>query len=165
MADPSFDVAKLKVQVTAMWRKGGGDTLVKAMSRGRQPAEGRMIGYCTTIKYLAGRTPGQMEDILGFRRDTTLKDGAEIFLVSPLPAPDQFVFRAYSYLPAGKPQIDGRVIHEDYPPGSGAPQWELDGYPQSGLRWLRTVLPGEQFVIRYASLPTNPPVFIANTPR
>ena len=163
MTAPSFDIPKLKTQVTSMWRQGGENTLVKVMPKGQHPDDARMTGYCTTIKYVAGRTPAQMEDILGFRQGTKLAGGAAIFLVSPLPAPDQFAFRSYSTLPAGVAQIDGKVLDKDYPPGLGAPQWELDRYPQSGLHWLQTVLPGETFVIRYAVLPANPPVFISNT--
>ena len=164
MTSPTFDEARLKTQVTEMWRQGGGNTLAKVMSKGLRPNDARMVGYCTTIKYLAGRTPAQMESILGFRQGTKLAGGAEIFLVSPLPAPDQFAFRSYSTLPAGVAQVGGKVLNDDYPPGSGAPQWELDRYPQSGLHWLQTVLPGETFVIRYAGLPTNLPAFIPNTP-
>ncbi len=163
MYDLASTELRQKNRIIDMWRQGGGDTLVKVMAKGRVADPGRAVGYCTTVKYLAGRTPVQMEKIVGFEEGTILKDGAELFQVWPLPAPDQFLFRGYSYLPAGVPQIDGQVIDTRYPPGSGAPQWELKTYPQSGLRWLRTILPSQILVISYADLKPNAPAFIATS--
>jgi hypothetical protein len=155
-----LDVQRLKRMVVVMWRAGRGDTLVKIVPRGQVPDSERMIGYCTTLKYVVGRTPEQMESILGFRAGTKLQNGADIYRVCPLPAADQFEFRAYTHLPGGVPQIDGRVVNPLYPPGAGAPQWDLTKYPQSGLKWLATVQPGQRFVCDYNSLPEELPVFM-----
>eukprot|EP01037_Dinobryon_pediforme_P012874 gene12874-12973_t len=124
------------MKIIEMWQEGGGNTLVKVMPRHFKPEHTKSIGYCTTIKFVAGRTPEEMEIILGFKAGSKLMNGAGVYRVDPLPSPDQFEFRSYSYLPAGVPQIDGKVLNPDYPPGSGAPQWELTEYPQSGLRLL-----------------------------
>ena len=156
-----LDTKKLKQIVTEKWRAGGGDTLVKVFPKGTQPSDARMVGYCTTLKYVVGRTPEEMERILGFKSGTKLKDGAEVFRVDPLPSPGQFEFRAYSHLPAGVAQIDGKVVNELYPPGHGAPQWDLTEYPQSGLKWIATVQPGQRFACHYSSLPTQLNVFMA----
>ena len=146
--------------VIRMWRAGGGNTLVNVVPRGQTPNSQRMIGYCTTLKYVAGRTPEKMETILGFKAGTKLQDGAEIYRVDPLPAANQFEFRAYTYLPSGVAQIDGRVVNPLFPPGEGAPQWELAKYPQSALKLLATVQPGQRFVCDYRSLPKELTVFI-----
>ena len=74
-----LDVQRLKQMVVVMWRAGRGDTLVKIVPRGQVPDSERMIGYCTTLKYVAGRTPDQMESILGFRAGTKLQNGADIY--------------------------------------------------------------------------------------
>jgi hypothetical protein len=155
-----LDVKRLKQMVTAMWRAGQGDTLVKVVPRGQTPSSERMIGYCTTLKFVVGRTPEEMESILGFKAGTKLQNGADIYRVDPLPAPNQFEFRAYTHLPGGVPQIDGRVVNPLYPPGKGAPQWDLTRYPQSGLKWLATVQPGQCFVCDYGSLPKELTVFM-----
>lgn len=160
-ASKDFDIKKLKQMVMERWQAGGENTLVKVMPKGMPADDTRMIGYCTSIKYIAGRTPDEMERILGFAPGTKLRDGAEIYRVDPLPSADQFEFRAYSYLPDGKPQIDGKVVNPAYPPGEGAPQWELSGYPQSGLKWLAAAQPGQRFACRYDSLPTALSIFIA----
>ena len=139
---------------------GGEDTLVKVMPKGSPPNDALTVGYCTTVKYIVGRTPEQMEEIVGFAPGTKLRDGADVYRVDPLPSHKQFELRAYTYLPNGKPQVHGQVVDSAYPPGKGAPQWKLSGYPQSGLRWLATVLPGQRFVCRYDSLPTRLSTFI-----
>ncbi len=150
-----LDEAKLKQLVAEKWRAGGENTLIKAMPRGQAPDLRLPSGCCTTIKYLVGRTPEEMEPILGFRRGSKLAGGADIYRIDPLPSAEQFELAGYTHLPGGKPQLNGRQEHPDYPPGSGAPQWVLSGYPQSGLRWLATVRPGERFACRYDSLPTG----------
>jgi hypothetical protein len=145
------------------WRAGGEDTLVKVFPKGTRPSNSDevMAGYCTSVKFLAGRTPAEMERILGFKAGTKLKDGAEIFRVDPLPSADQFELRGYTQLPDGVPQRNGKVVDERYPPGLGAPQWDLKGYPQSGLKWLATVQSDQPFLCRYSNLPTGLAAFVA----
>lgn len=165
MDSADLDIARLQRMVMDMWRTGEGDTLVKVMPRGLTPNAAFDIGYVTTIKFIIGRTPREMEDNLGFRADTKLKDGADVYLVDPLPSENLFEFRGYSHLPAGVPQVDGKVVHPDYPPGCGVPQWELVGYPQSGLTFLASVLPEERFRYRYDDLPPAPRAFFIGTGR
>ena len=160
-----LDVEKLKRDVIVMWRSGRGNTLVKVLPKGAVASDDRMVGCCTTLGYVVGRTPEEMERILGFKSRTKLKNGAEIFRVDPLPSAEQFELRAYSYLPAGVPQVNGRVLNEAYPPGEGAPQWELANYPQSGLRWLTAVQPGQRFTCHYDGLPRQLTVFMGKGKR
>jgi hypothetical protein len=153
----SLDVDRLKAMVIAQWRQGGMDTLVKVMPKGMTPAAGRMAGYCTTFKFVVGRTPAEMESVLGFAAGTKLAQGAEIYLVRPLPTARQFELRGYTQLPGGVATNDPAYQpHPSYPPGLGAPQWDLTNYPQSGLHHLATVNPGQRFAYRVASLP--PPI-------
>lgn len=153
-----YDIPRLKREVIEMWCAGKGDTLVKVVPRGCMP-NGPFVGYCTTIKFLISHTPKGMELLLGFRavgEDTRLLHGADIYLVDPLPAPYQFAFRGYSHTPAGVPQLEGRVIDPEFPPGRGVPQWELDLLPRSALRFLASVMPGETFRYMYSDLPPAP---------
>jgi hypothetical protein len=154
MDGSSLDRDRLKALVMAQWRRGGMETLVKVTPKEIRPAPDRVAGYCTSFKFVAGRTPGEMEGILGFAPGTKLALGAEIFLVRPLPTAAQFELRGYSQLPGGVATNDPAYrAHPAYPPGLGAPQWELTGYPQSGLRHIATVNPGQRFAYRVADLP------------
>lgn len=138
----------------AQWRQGGMDTLVKVMPKGTKPAPDRAAGYCTSFKFVVGRTPSEMEAVLGFAPGTRLALGAEIYLVRPLPTATQFELRAYTHLPGGVATDDPAYRpHPDYVPGYGAPQWELTSYPQSGLRHIGTANPGQRFSYPVANLP------------
>jgi hypothetical protein len=162
-SDADIDMPRAKRGLIDMWQQGQGDTLVKVMPHGIMPDADRAVGYCTTIKYLISATPRDMEDRLGFRADSKLALGADIYLVDPLPAPNQFEPKGYSQLPDGVPQVNGRVLNPDYPPGRGVPQWELHDYPQSALHLLASVLPGQTFRYMYADLPPAPRnVFMQN---
>jgi hypothetical protein len=53
----NLDTAKLKSMAISLWKRGGMDTLVKAAPKGTTPNPALTAGYCTTFKYVAGRTP------------------------------------------------------------------------------------------------------------
>jgi len=149
-----LDIAKLKEMAITMWRRGGGDTLVKAAPLGTLPDPGRTVGYCTTIKYLVGRTPIEIEQLVGLARGSKLVAGVEIFVVDPLPTPGQFELRGYSQCPAGvSTDTPGYIPNPGYPPGLGVPQWELKGYPQSGMRRIASVPPGQRLIYQVSTLP------------
>ncbi len=150
----ALDEKRVKADVIKMWMGGGGNTLVKVMGFGMVPDPSRPIGYCTTFKFINGRTPALMEGNVGFAANTKLKAGAEIFLVRPLPPADQFMYRGYSNTPEG---ISTRIkpAHPLYPPGAGVPQWEVFAM-QTGLVLLASVPSGQTFRRDQASLP--PPI-------
>lgn len=148
-----LDVARLKALAMEVWRRGGDDTLVKVMAFGARPQPALKIRYCSTIKYVLGRRPAEMERILGFAPGSKLSGGAEVFFVSPLPTIEEFDLRGYSHLPEGRSVGDDYRPHPAYPPGLGAPQWELS-VSQAQLHHLATVGPNETFRYRVASLPT-----------
>lgn len=79
-------------------------------------------GYFTQQKYIWGKTPEEMEAILGIFGK--LQRGAYVLQFNtPLQRHD-YENRAYSYLPNGKeykPDPNEKV----YLPGKGAPQWTL----------------------------------------
>lgn len=139
---------KLKQNAISVWRQGGENSPVKVLGHGTEPDSHRPIGYCTTLKYVAGRTPEEIERIVGLRSGTKLGSGADIYLVQPLPSPGQFALRGYTQTPEGK-STDEKAPHADYPPGQGVPQWELIGLTQQNLKLLGTVLPGQRFAVKY----------------
>jgi hypothetical protein len=148
----ALDEIKLKKLVLDTWSAFGPDTLVKVMAAGSTPVAGRAVGYCSTIKFVIGRTPAEMESVLGLRSGTKLSSGAEIFAVFPLPSAEEFDLRGYTHTPEGIP-TDVKTPHPDYPPGQGAPQWDLSRVDQQRhLRWIATVPAGTRFSFLAMSL-------------
>ncbi|WP_132255609.1 hypothetical protein [Methylobacterium segetis] len=145
---------KLQDMAIEVWKRGGLDALVKVSPFGEKPDPSRTIGYCTTFKYVVGRTPAQMEEIVGIKVGSKLSNGAEIFAVSPLPNRGSFDLKGYTQCPGGVPtDSPAYVSHPVYPPGLGAPQWDLARVPQSHLIWLATVRPGATFSFPARNLP------------
>jgi hypothetical protein len=152
MALAGLDEQRLKQMAISLWRQGGMDSLVKVSPRGRSPDDALNIGYCTTFKYVVGRTPAEMEAVVGLRSGSKLAFGARIFLVRPLPGPTQFRLSGYTQTPEGI-SAAAKTPHPDYPPGLGAPQWELVGHSQKALLLLAEVPPGQKFAYPVAKLP------------
>jgi hypothetical protein len=113
-----FKESVLKKMAIENWKKEGNE-LVKVVSAERGQSD-EVRGYVTEQKYVAGRTPAEMEKILGLPPGE-LAGGAIVHRLDGLPTADQFKLRAYTQLPAGRTYVSG----EKYPPGLGAPQWEL----------------------------------------
>lgn len=144
------DERRLKAAVIGSWRAGGMESLVKVMPKGAIPNTRYPIGFCTTVKFIAGRTPAEIERIIGFKQDTKLVHGAEVFVVNPLPKEHEFALRGYSQTPAGvSTSHKDYVAHPLYPPAEGAPQWDLCYYDQSHFIHILTLEPG--FTLRYMS--------------
>jgi hypothetical protein len=142
----ALDEFRLKKLALESWRRGGLDSLVKVLPLGLKPDRERQIGYCTSFKFVAGRTPVQMEQVIGLRSGSKLAHGASIYRVVPLPTGGQFDLKGYTQLPGGMSTVDvGYQQHADYPPGLGAPQWDLARLGQGNLAWLADVLPGQRF--------------------
>ena len=130
------------------------DTLVKACPHGTIPDPSRTTGHCTTFEFIVGRTPIEIEKIVGLARGSKLVAGADIFVVDPLSLPPQFELQGHSQCPSGvSTSTPDYVLHPGYPPGLGAPQWELSGYPQTGLKLIASALPGQRFTYQAARLP------------
>jgi hypothetical protein len=103
-------------------------------------------GYFTQEKFICGKNPQEMGQILGVFGK--FSNGAYILeFVSPLRAGD-FEGRAYTYLPDGKPYVP-KPNEETYLPGRGAPQWELKGIVQA--RCIATLKPGEVYIRKSVS--------------
>jgi hypothetical protein len=147
-----MDEQRLKQMAIAIWRRGGMDSLVKVMPMRRAPDAQRNVGYCTTFKFVVGRTPAEMEAVVGFRAGSKLATGASIYLVRPLPSAAQFRLSGYTQTPEGISTAI-RTPHPDYPPGLGAPQWELTGRQQDSLELLAHVQPGQRFAYPVSKLP------------
>jgi hypothetical protein len=66
-----------------------------------------------------------------------LKDGANIMSLDRIPHVEEFKLRGYSNTPAGEIYRGGA-----YPPGMGAPQWELTReIPATQIRALTSDVP------------------------
>jgi len=97
-------------------------------------------GYFTQQKYIWGKTPAEMERILGIFGK--LSHGAVVLQFgAPLNQSD-YLNKAYSYLPGGeeyKPNPKEKV----FLPGNGVPQWKLTrAVPAKCIAILR---PGQSF--------------------
>ena len=150
-----LDELKLKAMAIESWRRGGMDSLVKAMPKGTVPRPHCSIGFCTSFKYIAARTPAEIERIVGFAEGSKLLHGAEIFVVHPLPREHEFALCGYTQTPGGmSTSHEDYVAHPLYPPGVGAPQWNLCFYDQSHLRHILTLESGARLRYMVANLPT-----------
>jgi hypothetical protein len=102
-------------------------------------------GYFTQEKFIVGKTPAEMERVLGVYGK--LSTGAFILeFTAPLLKSD-YESRAYTYLPDGKPYKPD-PNEKVYLPGAGAPQWKLTGEVQAKL--IVTLRPGQAFLIKPA---------------
>jgi hypothetical protein len=117
----ALDEAKLKSLVIEVWNEQH-PTLVKVVSAERGPSTA-VGGYITNEKFVLGRTPAEMERILGLTLGE-LGDGAHVMRLNRLPTSEEFELRGYTNTPAGQTYIEG-VSDPRYPPGLGAPQWQL----------------------------------------
>ena len=152
-----YNQAALASLAISVWKRGGLDTLVKVLPIGMTPDASRPVGYCTTLKYIVGRTPAEMEQIVGFAPDSKLMGGADIFVVRPLPSASEFTLKGYTQCPGGIPSdAPGYVSHPMYPPGLGAPQWDLNGVPQSRLIQIASAQAGLTFSFEARRLPPVP---------
>jgi hypothetical protein len=146
-----MDALKLKSMAIATWRTGGMNTLVKVMPMAHRPDPRLMVGACTSFKYIAGRTPEEMGQVVGVR--TKLASGASVYLIRPLPIPDEFDLRGYTQTPGGvATDHEDYRPHPEYPPGHGAPEWHLARVSQNRLVHLANVPPGVSFKFMVATL-------------
>lgn len=162
----SLDHDKLKQIVIAKWKSAPELWPVKVVSiaslRALECKTGgpltQMGGYFGVLRAISGRTPEQMEDLLGFHRGY-LASGATVWKFKDLPLPHQFELRGYSHLPDGG-EFNGQVIRTapgrpvfvdsqgqlvEFPPGLGVEQWKIvDGLRLDAVEIAR-LLPGQKF--------------------
>ena len=114
---------------------------VVPISQAQPPRTAR--GYFTQQKYIAGKTPLEMEAILGIFGK--LRNGAHILhFVQPLAA-GTFESRAYTYLPDGRP-YQASPNETVYLPGKGAPQWVLT--QEVWVQCIATLAPHQVYLVR-----------------
>ena len=98
-------------------------------------------GYFTKQKYVFGKTPQEMERVLGVFGK--FMNGALVLeFVAPLLRGD-FENRAYTYLPGGK-LYKYDPEEKVFLPGQGAPQWILTREVQ--VRCIATLKPGQVYL-------------------
>jgi len=128
---------RLKQMVIDSWSKGGSNRLVKVVpgKNGAKYLDGGSIrGYVTQEKFIVGRTPEEIERILGLKNGT-LKEGADVIWIDEIPKADQFDFVVPQGRPPGTPAGYSNVPGlPDYPPGLGAPQWILKDSKPGGMQ-------------------------------
>jgi hypothetical protein len=139
----TFDQVKLAPVALSVWRRGGLDTLVKVAPFGTAPVPDHAIGYCTTFKFIAGRTPEEMARVVGVS-PVRFISGAEIFTVCPLPEATEF--ELVGYAPGDAADPPGYVSHPIYLQARGAPRWDLARVSQRRLVWIARVPRGQGFV-------------------
>jgi hypothetical protein len=97
-------------------------------------------GYFTQQKFIWGKTPEEMERILGvfgkFQQGVCVLE-----FEAPL-KPGDFENRAYTYLPDGR-EFQPGTGETMYLPGKGAPQWVLTRKVQA--KCIATLIPGQAF--------------------
>ncbi|MCB2078212.1 MAG: hypothetical protein KDE55_11005 [Novosphingobium sp.] len=128
----------------AMWSKGGASTLVRILPADMEPDPSRLIGQCTMIGHLVGRTAFEMELAIGRFENLRFMDGLVVYKVAKLPRDDGFV-----------PLNLGTRPSEDASSESGAaasfqqrfdiPRWLVTGLNESWLTPLAELNSARQF--------------------
>lgn len=127
----SYDEVTLKNLVIEKWASNwdSGGRLVKVVQKGKGHTigeNGSVRGYVTEEKFILGRTPAEIEKILGLKSGD-LSHGADIIRIGDVPTPDSFDFIRPTGRPPGTPAGYTNVPGSpDYPVGSGASQWYLN---------------------------------------
>lgn len=130
-----------------MWTLRGPTQIVKVVAApaGGSPAT-EMGGYITLGKFLLGKTPQQIEQALGLKRDY-LKNGARIYRFARLPLAQEYEYELTTLYPDGL-AFNPAHSNPDYPPGSRViHQWRIKpgaNIPVDSKNFL-DLLPGEQF--------------------
>lgn len=141
-----IDEAKVKEIIINAWNKGEGNQPIKVAPTELSDRQ-FVSGYITQEKFVKGRTPQDMEKILGLEPGI-LGNGVTIYKLSETPKPEQFEPHGYSQMPGGVPYKPG----SKYPIGKGAPQWKLTesvpaeviGKVNYGQPWLGYSASGKQ---------------------
>jgi RHS repeat-associated protein len=145
LSDPKAE-AKLKELVVKNLSSKPSDRPVKVVPKGMGQKifeQGEVRGYFTQDKFLRGKTPAEMEKILGLKPGT-LRDGAEVITLGEIPKPNQFEFIVPEGRPTGTPAGYTNVPGApDYPVGLGAPQWYLKGAKPGSIH---NVQPRETYI-------------------
>jgi hypothetical protein len=136
---------KLKELAVASMNRSGIHRLVKVIPHqpGRLPKT-RVAGWVTQEKFILGKTPEEVERILGFDGrpgQEYLTHGFDVYvLTKPVRENDSNLKGAYTYLPAGRPwdRVDLK-----WPPGLGATQWQLER--EIDCQFIKTVPRGQRY--------------------
>jgi hypothetical protein len=139
MAQLANELTEAKLSEISQGFSGGSqDQPVKVVPFSASPPK-FATGYFTQQKFIWGRTPGEMESVLGVFGG--FRQGACILqFLSPLRAGD-YENKAYTYLPDGKEYIPDRK-ETMYLPGKGAPQWRLKN--PIPAQCIATLRPGQR---------------------
>lgn len=123
----------LQKQQLIEWWIANRVVLVRVISADRSDREGGK-GYFSRLDSIKGKTPKQMEGLLGFKSGS-LSSGAKVFSLKPDQLrPRDFEMKGYTHLPGGKPtnfkgkskeEIEKELKSMKYPPGGGVLQIDV----------------------------------------
>jgi hypothetical protein len=115
--------ARVRADNLALMQGWGAYSLLKVTPRGAVRTQ--VQGYVTLLAAISGKTPWQMEDLLGLRAHQ-LAGGADIYRLERVPTIDEFLPRGYTTLVDGLRLSPGlRHDTNGYRPGLGAFQITL----------------------------------------
>lgn len=123
----------------SQWFRVAPSTTVKVIPFSHDPPAS-VVGYFTQQKFIWGKTPEEIQTILGIFGK--LREGACVLEFAMPLGPRDFETRAYSYLPDGK-EYKPKPKEKMYLPGKGAPQWVLKGDVRA--RCIARLKPREPF--------------------
>jgi hypothetical protein len=133
-----LDQAVLNRNVIRYWTHSILNRPVKLTSLQRPPMFWTE-GYVTCYKFVAGRTLGDAERILGLKAGE-LGGGAYFYELARLPTTEEFATRGYTQTPDGIPWDPS----SEYPIGAGAAQWEIYRNTYIPSRLIGIIHPGER---------------------
>ena len=117
--------AALAPTIIALWKKRGPDTLVKVAPLGTVPDPNLPVGYCTTLKFIVGRTPSQMEAVLGARAGQQVRGGSRRFDRRAPAGPRRVRAEGILAVSGRRPRRSCRRCHpSSLPAGPGCPSME-----------------------------------------
>jgi hypothetical protein len=119
------DIVKLRKLALETLATSGGDRPVKVVPLNYDPSRLATVkGDFTQAKSVVGRTPEELARILGVE---SFKDGVRVVALDRSAITEENLnLRGYSQSPAGKsPSLQTPENLAKWPPGLGAPQWNL----------------------------------------
>jgi hypothetical protein len=131
--------AVMKREAIAYWAADRVNRPVKVTAIVRNPMFWTE-GFVTCYKFVAGRTLGEAERILGLPSGQ-LAAGAYFYEFMRLPTAAEFELKGYSQCPDGKVWSP----ESEYPPGLGAAQWRVQRNTYIASRLAAIVEPGGKF--------------------
>lgn len=141
----------IKEQLIETWQSSGKDgskwpVKVVPVQDLKGGTRSQMTGYFTEERFILGRTPEEIADILGLSRKQ-VRYGVKVYRAKSLPQGSDFELKGQTIQPEGKaPPARWRELDLDYPPGVGVPQWKMKANVAVSLEAPKTIKPAEKYL-------------------